>query len=277
MSLEASHAEFLADARTIQVAGIDTEVVVKGSGAPLLFLHGMDGVENAAPLIDLLARDFTVHAPSHPGFGASALPPHFTRIDDAAIFYLDLLDQLGLDAPVVAGFSFGGWLAAEMLVMDPARAARLVLGAPLGLPTASRREQIVTDIFMLGAAEAQQKMQVSPPPPPIDAAAVPEALLERRVRNAEALALYGWSPYLHNPKLRHRLHRLTLPTLLLWGEEDAIVPRRYAEDFASALPAAEFQTLPRCGHRIHIDQPEAAADRIRSFATAPAPTQEPVK
>ncbi|MEI9928107.1 MAG: alpha/beta fold hydrolase [Sphingomonas sp.] len=277
MSLEASSAEFLAGARHIQVAGVDTEILVKGQGAPLLFLHGMDGIENASALIDLLARDFTVYAPSHPGFGASALPAHFTHIDDLAYFYLDLLDQLGLDGPVVAGFSFGGWIAAEVLVKDPSRASRLVLGAPLGLPTADRRTQHVTDIFMLGAREVQARMQVAPPPEPVDPAAIPEALLERSVRNAEAVALFGWSPYLHDPKLRHRLRRLAMPTLLLWGEEDRIAPLDYGRGFAAALPGAEFRPLPRCGHRIHIDQPAAAADAIRAFASASAAIEEPAK
>ncbi|MBO9499517.1 MAG: alpha/beta fold hydrolase [Novosphingobium sp.] len=275
MSLDASTAEFLADARHLQVAGQDVELIVKGSGAPLLFLHGMDGVEKAAPLIDRLARDFTVYAPSHPGFGASALPAHYTHIDDLAYFTLDLLDALALQRPVIAGFSFGGWLAAEVLVKDPTRASRLVLGAPLGLPTADRRTQHVTDIFMLGAGELQARMQVSPPPAPVDVASIPEAMLERSVRNAEAVALFGWSPYLHNPKLRHRLHRIAAPTLLLWGEDDRIAPQSYGRGFVEALPNVEFRTFGQCGHRIHIDQPEAAADAIRAFAGATI--EEPAK
>lgn len=268
MGAAASSGEFLDDAQLIMVSGVSTEIVVKGSGPPLLFLHGMDGVEGAAALIDLLARDFTVHAPSHPGFGGSALPRHFTTVDDLAYFHLDLLDQLGLEQVTVAGFSFGGWIAAEMLVKDSRRAAALVLGAPFGLPGAERRDRHVTDIFMLAPREVQARMQVTPLPAPADPASIPEAVLERGARNAEAVALFGWSPYLHSPKLRHRLHRIRVPTLVLWGEEDRIAPLGFGRGYAEAIAGAGFVAIPACGHRIPVDRPEAAADAIREFAPA---------
>ena len=229
----------------------------------------MDGVEGSAALIDLLAQKFTVYAPSHPGFGASDLPRHFSTVDDLSYFYLDFMEAFGLTDVTLVGFSFGGWVAAEMLVKDASRISRAVLGAPLGLPTADRREQIVTDIFMLDRSEAEAHLQFTPAPLK-DASALSEQELGRRARNAEAVTLYGWSPYLYNPKLKQRLHRIKLPTLVLWGEEDRLAPTAYGDGFVTNIANATFETIPSCGHRIYTDTPEAAAERIVNFKNAAA-------
>lgn len=267
MSSEAPNTEFPSDARLVEVSGVSLELIVKGSGRPLLFLHGMDGVEKASGLIDRLARDFTVYAPSHPGFGASSLPGNFSTVDDLAYFYLDLLDHLGLRDVLVAGFSFGGWVAAEILVKDSSRVSALVLGAPFGLRTGERREQLVTDIFMLSPRDVQARMQVTPQDE-ADPASLSDALLERAARNAEAVSLFGWSPYLHNPKLAQRLHRIRVPVLMLWGDSDQIAPISYGRQFAAQLPSASFEILPQCGHRIYADCPSDVAARIADFGQA---------
>jgi pimeloyl-ACP methyl ester carboxylesterase len=241
------------------------EMFVKGQGAPLLFLHGMDGVESCSRIIDVLARDFTVYAPSHPGFGASELPRAYSTVDDLAYFYLDLLDHLDLRDVTVVGFSFGGWIAAEMLVKDASRVARLVLGAPLGLRTGERRKMHVTDLFMLDPKQLDAVMQVTPPKE-VNFSELPEATLERIARNAEAVSLFGWSPYLYNPKLHLRLHRIRVPTVVLWGEEDRLAPLDYGRNFAAQLKHARLQTLAGCGHRIHVDRPDEAAAAIVNFA-----------
>ena len=268
MSIEASSADFLKAAKLVDIQGLKLELIVKGDGgSPLLFLHGMDGVEGCSRIIDLLARDFTVYAPSHPGFGASELPRAFSTIDDLAYFYLDLLDHFDLRNVTVVGFSLGGWIAAEILVKDVSRVSRLVLGAPLGLRTAERRMSQVTDLFTLDPKEVDATLQVTPAAPS-NLAALPEAVLERMARNAEAVCLFGWSPYLYNPKLHLRLHRIKAPTVLLWGEEDRLAPLEYARGFVAELKQARFETLPACGHRIYVDSPDVAAARIVNFATS---------
>lgn len=267
MGSEAPIADLLSHARTIDVRGVSMEMVVKGKGPPLLLLHGMDGVEGAAALIDALAQNYEVYAPSHPGFGASALPSGATTVDDIAYTYLDLLELLDLRDVVVAGFSFGGWLAAEILVKDCSRAARVVLGAPLGLRTGDRRTRRVADIFVLDEREKEARMQHTKAAP-IAVAELSDTALERKMRNTEALSRFGWSPYLYNPKLAQRLHRINAPVLMLWGEEDQIAPIAYGKDYASSLAAASFEAIPQCGHRIYVDQPAAAAQHIHAFAQA---------
>jgi pimeloyl-ACP methyl ester carboxylesterase len=265
MNAEALSADILKDARLVEIQGLKLELVVKGTGAPLLFLHGMDGIEGCSRIIDLLARNFTVYAPSHPGFGASELPRAFSTIDDLAYFYLDLLDHFDLEDVTVVGFSLGGWIATEILVKDASRVSRLVLGAPLGLRTADRRTMHVTDLFMLDPKQVDATLQVTPAKK-VDFAALPEPMLERMARNAEAVCLFGWSPYLYNPKLHLRLHRIKVPTVLLWGEDDRLAPLDYAKSFTARLSQARLETLTACGHRIYVDRPEAAATRIVNFA-----------
>jgi pimeloyl-ACP methyl ester carboxylesterase len=253
----------------LDVRGTRIEMFTAGSGAPLLFLHGLDGLEGSAPLLRALAGDFTVYAPSHPGFGASAQGRGLNRVDDLGYFYLDMLDQLGIEAPVIAGVSFGGWIATEMLTKEPARASQLVLVSPLGLTTAERREQYVADIFMLSRQELGARMQVSAPAAGADMPTLvklPEERLRRLMRNDEAASLYGWTPYMHNPKLAARMHRIAAPTLVIWGAEDAITSPVYRERYGDALPQATVQIFEGAGHRVHADQPAALASRIAAFA-----------
>lgn len=254
---------------TVDVLGTGIEMFTAGSGDPLLFLHGLDGLEGSAAVLRELAKSFAVHAPSHPGFGNSERPARLDRVDDLGYFYLDLMDRLALDRPVMVGTSFGGWVAAETLTKEPARASHLVLLSPLGLPAANRREQYVADIFMLSRQELGARMQAGAPPPESDMAVLtrlPEARLRRLMRNDEASSLYGWTPYMSNPKLAGRLHRIAVPTLMLWGDADAIVSAAYREAWRTALPQAAVETIAEAGHRIHADQPAALAARIAAFA-----------
>ncbi|WP_349356877.1 alpha/beta fold hydrolase [Sphingobium nicotianae] len=250
----------------LDVRGTQIELLRAGSGAPLLFLHGLDGLEGAAAILAELARSFAVYAPSHPGFGGSASRDGLNRVDDLGYFYLDMMDQLGLDAPVVVGASFGGWVAAEILTKEPRRAAALVLASPFGLRTAERREQYVADIFMMSRKELGERMQVGAPGPLQDIMNLPEDRLRRAMRNDEAASHFGWTPYMCNPQLADRMHRIVCPTLIVWGAEDAIISPAYREAYARALPLAEVASIAGAGHRVHGDQAQQLAARITDFA-----------
>ncbi len=252
----------------IDIRGTQVELFTAGSGAPLLFLHGLDGLEGAAEVIRQLSEQFTVYAPSHPGFGGSQQSEGMNRVDDLGYFYLDLMDELELQQPAMVGANFGGWLAAEILTKEPARASSLTLISPLGLKTADRREQYVADIFMVAKQELAKRMQVGEPGPLQNVMTLPEEQLRRAMRNDEAMSLYGWTPYMCNPKLAGRLHRITCPTQILWGAEDAIATPAYHEAWAAAMPQADTATIEGAGFRLHADQPAAIAARIASLAGA---------
>lgn len=247
----------------LDVLGTNIELYTAGSGDPVLFLHGIDGVEGAAPLIRAMARTHTVYAPVHPGFGDSARPGNLNRVDDLGYFYLDMLAALGLDRPLIVGSSFGAWVAAETLTKDPERASALVMISALGLPTANRREQYVADIFMMSRQQLNDSLGRQEAP----LAEASEYRLRREMRGDEALSLYGWSPYMSNPKLPGRMHRIQCPALLVWGEQDAIVSATYRRAFSDAMPAAEVRHIKESGHRVHADQPGELAGIIEEFTT----------
>ena len=135
----------------------------------------------------------------------------------------------------------------------------------LPLVTAERREQYVADIFVMSRQELGKRLQLGEPGPLQNIMSMPEGPLRRAMRNDEAASLYGWTPYMCNPQLADRLHRISSPTLVLWGAEDAIIGPVYREKYAQALPQAQVESLAAAGHRVHGDQPQALAERISAF------------
>ena len=252
----------------VDVAGVAVELARRGHGPALLFLHPHIGLARSDPFLDALARRFTVFAPSHPGFGRSALPRHFTAIDDLAHFYLDLIDRLDLDAITLVGASFGGWLAAEIATKASPRLARLVLIDPLGVRLSERDQADIVDFFATKQAELERLAYHDPKYAQLDHNGMSEEDAFIHFRNRESAALFGWSPYMNNPKLKHRLHRVGAPTLLLWGDSDRIVAPHYADGYAGLIPGARHEIIAHAGHFPHIEQPHAVAEKIVAFAGA---------
>jgi pimeloyl-ACP methyl ester carboxylesterase len=249
----------------IEIAGIAVETEIAGSGPPLLFLHGGDHVAQNRAFLDRLARQFRVVAPRHPGFGDTPRPPWFRRVDDIALLYLDLLDRLDLKDPLLVGHSFGGWVALEMAVRAPERLGRLVLIDSLGLKFAGREERDIADIHALPADEVARRSFAEPARHLPDYAKLDDAALLAIARDREATVLYGWKPYMHDPALRHWLHRITPRTLVLWGEADGIVTTAYGEKLAAALPNARFERVAGAAHYPQVEQPEQVAAAIERF------------
>lgn len=247
------------------VGGIDCELLIRGKGKTLLFLHGGEGLDPTAPFIDALEHRFNVYAASHPGFGATALPDHFSRVDDLVFFYLDLIDDLGLDDIVLVGASFGGWIAAELAVLGNDRFSHLVLADSVGIRVGDRKQRDVVDIHNIPAAELTQRQFADPSHGTYDYPTLTDETLTRLMRNRESLTLFTWSPYMHNPKLRPRLSRVRIPTLLLWGAEDRFVSPDYGRTFADSIKGARFELIDGAGHYPHIERPVDFARRISDF------------
>ncbi len=252
------------------VAGVRVGWIEQGAGPPILFLHPGIGIAADAPVLGRLAARGRVIAPSHPGFGRSEQPKDMTTVDDLAYFYLDLMDELGLEGAILVGSSFGGWIAAEIAVKSCARIARLVLADALGIKVGARDERDIADLFAMTEAEFLVRAYAAPEAQKRDYRAMSEAELLPVARNREAMARYGWQPYMHDPKLKQRLHRIRVPTLVLWGEADRIVSPDYGRAYAALLPQARFELLPRAGHFPHVEAPDAFARRVLEFMeTAP--------
>ena len=249
----------------IDIGETSIEMLVAGAGKPLLFLHGIDYFAQQLPFLDRLAREFRVVAPRHPGFGASPRPAWMRNVGDIAYLYLDLIERLALDDVTLVGSSFGGWVALELAVRSTARLGGLVLVDSLGVKFGGRDEVEITDIYALPAEEAVRRTFADPSCAP-DYDALDDAAVEEVARDREAAVLYGWRPFMHNPSLRHWLHRIKIPTLVLWGERDRIVAPAYGAHLTQALQRARFVPIADAGHYPQIEQPEKVAAAIAEFA-----------
>lgn len=255
-------------AERLNLSGVDIELVREGAGKPLLLLHSEEGIESHSEAISLLGKSFDVICASHPGFGASALPRHFSTIDDLAYFYLDLVEQLDLRDAVLVGAGIGGWIAAEMATKSVARFSHLVLAGAVGVKFSDREARDFADVFSLSPAEVTKRSYFNPETAESQMEGASDDYLTRIVRNREATCLFGWSPYMHNPKLRSRLHRITIPTLLLWGAHDEIASPAYGKTYADALSDARFELVPEAAHYVLHEQPRQACQKITEFVGA---------
>ena len=245
------------------VGGIPLEVLRAGEGAPLLLLHGVEGVPADAEFVSALAGDFSVIAPSHPGFGLSPRPNWVDSVEDLAYLYLQWLRDEDLQDVTIVGLQFGGWVAAEMAVRDTSSISRLVLVDPVGIKPGGREDRDIADIFAMPRTELDARLYADSARGPGDLTQAEEEVVLRLARNEEALAVYGWEPFLHNPHLQRWLHRIDVPTTVVWGDQDGIVSRGYAEAFASAIPGSQFAVVDGAGHCAQIDRPAQVADIVR--------------
>jgi pimeloyl-ACP methyl ester carboxylesterase len=251
--------------KTIPVAGTTLELVERGRGRPLLFLHAGEGLAPERAWLELLSRNYQVIAPWHPGYGNSPLIDGSGSVEDLAYLYLDLAVELGLEGAVLVGACFGGWVAAEMMVRSTARFSHLILIDPLGIKVRGRDERDIADIHALPRAEYLRLAWADPAEGEIDFTQLSDSELAAIVRGREAFALYGWKPYMHNPRLKRWLHRIDRPTLLLWGAEDGIVTPAYGEGWRQAIPEARLEIIPQAGHFPHWEQPEVFVERLSAF------------
>ena len=250
---------------SLTVEGTRIDLIARGTGRPLLFLHAENGVEPAHAAIDALAKSVHVIAPTHPGFGRSELPNGMRTVDDLSYFYLDLLDQLDLDDVTLVGVAFGAWIAAEIAVKSTARLARLVMANALGIKVGDREQRDIADIFALTEAEYLELAYCDPDAGRRDYRSLPPVEVAAAARAREATARFAWSPYFHNPRLKSRLHRIRIPTLFLWGAHDRMVEEAYGRAYCALIPGARFETIERAGHFPHQEQPQVFANSVAAF------------
>lgn len=248
-----------------KLQGIDLQVRRKGRGTSMLVLHGGGGPILGYPFADRLAERFELIEPVHPGFSGTPIPEHFDGLDDLVYLYLDLMDSLGLERTVVLGNSLGGWLAAEIAVRTTARIAKLIMVDAVGVKVGGREERDIVDVFATSQPELNRLMWHDPALAP-DTSKFTDEQLRIVAGNRVALSLYGWDPYLHNPKLRHRLHRITVPTLFIWGASDRLVTPAYGRAYCNMVPGARMAVIERGGHAPHVEQADAFVANVMSFA-----------
>lgn len=238
----------------LSVAGCKAHVMRGGAGGPLLYLHGASGAPVWQPFMEKLAETHEVIVVEHPGFGQSEHPAWLDSMSDLAYFYLDLIDQLGLKNIDLLGGSIGGWLALEIAIRDSSKLRSIGLIAPAGIHVKGLRK---ADIFMWSPQETARNLfhDQSYAEAILAAPSTPESLLTM-LQNRLTTAKLAWQPRLHNPDLPKWLHRIKVPTLIVWGDEDKIIPPAYGPHFAQLIPGARLETIPAVGHLPQTEKPE---------------------
>jgi pimeloyl-ACP methyl ester carboxylesterase len=259
----------------LRVGPFELETLRVGTGRPVLLIHGVNPIHPDTPFLAELAACAEVIAPSHPGFGGSPLPPDFDTMYDLVQLYLAILDGIPADDVTVIGFSFGGWIAAELAVANPKRLGRLILVDPIGIKLGGREDRDITHFFNTDPHELNRRSWHDPARRPAGIyglgwqATIGEAMTDAEMisfaRNWDSLCLYAWKPHMYNPQLKHWLHRISVPAMLIWGEADRIVTPEYGRAYAGLIPGAEFTTISDAGHHPELEQPDAFVTAITEF------------
>ena len=260
------------------VAGQQVEILIRGKGQPILFLHAGHGFEPDDPLVTALSKHYRVYAPSHPGFGASDRPDYVNSVEDLVFFYLDLIEQLNLRDLIVVGVSFGGWLAAELATRGTGRIAKLVLIDAVGVKFSGRETRDIVDIFSTTIEEIPSLFFNDPATGlktfgGLDFQSMTLESATRFARNRESILLFGWSPTLYNPKLLRRLHRVHVPVLVLWGASDKVVPTSYGKQYAAAFEHGVYREVPAAGHYGYLEKPAEFAAEVIEFIETKSPAE----
>ena len=251
---------------TVRVGETPVHVLRGGAGRPVVVLHGIEGPEGWLAFHEALAGDTDVWAPSHPGYGHTPRPEWLESITHTAQFYGWFLQEAGLGQVDLVGVGVGGWIAAEMAVMDPSVLRHLVLVDAAGLHP---REGEIADVFVVpwgdvlrrgfADAEASSEYQRIYSERPLQ-----DFGGERESGRSTAMRTC-YRPYMHNPALLPLLGRVRTPTLVVWGAQDEIVPLDCGEQYAEAIPGARLQVIDNCGHLAHFERPEALAQIVKEF------------
>jgi pimeloyl-ACP methyl ester carboxylesterase len=235
---------------TVEIAGRPTVVMHAGEGLPFVYLHSALGESFLwLPFYQAWARDFRVLVPTHPGFGKSGGFDQIDTVADMAFHYVEMFDALGLEEVVLGGVSLGGWIAAEFAVRWPERVKKLWIADAPGLWVEG---QPLPDLFRVMHDRDRLRELLFHDPRSAMATLVikehaDEAAMLTAYQSMTVLARLVWErPY--DPKLAGRLHRIGCPTLLLWGEDDRLVPPAYGKEYQKHIKGAELKLLPNCGH-----------------------------
>ena len=253
-----------ASEQTVEVAGLEIALRETGAGPSLLLLHRSTGYLAWGPLEDALAASFRVIVPDLPGYGQSERPDWAREPRDVAVLIQRLIEQLELQEVTLVGLGFGGFIAAEMGTINESRLASIVLVGAAGMKPAEGEildQMLITFQEYIGAGLD-------------DEASFEEHFGEEVHRDIKDIwefsrimtARVTWSPYMFSRRLPHLLGEVSTPTLVVWGDNDRVVPAICGEQYAEALGNARLETIANCGHLAELDQPQALAGLIQGHA-----------
>ena len=241
----------------VDVGGTKVHTMKGGSGEPLLLLHGAGGNNGWLKSIDALAEKYTVYYPSHPGYGKSERPEWLETIPDMAAFYTWYLETLGLEGIRAVGFSMGGWIASEIAATCGHSFSKLMLVGAVGIkPNVAE----IADLFIISPAQVLELMFHAPNQAPeyqgiYQKALTPEEAMTAETNREMAVRLC-WKPYMHDPRLANLLARVNIPTRMVWGKNDQIVPLECGELYNEAIKGSDLVVIENCGHSPQVEKPD---------------------
>jgi len=246
----------------VELEGVKLHLARAGSGRPLLVLHHDTGSPDQLAFYDELASRFEVLVPHHPGYGKSERPDWLRNVRDVAVVYQWLLSHLGIERASLIGLGFGGWIAAEMATMAPREFHRLVLVGAMGIkpPEGDILDQAIVSYLDYARAgfHDQQAFARIYGDVSTDQLVAWDLCREMSFRIA-------WKPYMYNPTLPHLLGGVRAPALVVWGEDDKVVPRSAGEQYAQLLPKARLEIVKAAGHCVEMEQPGELAKLVSGF------------
>jgi pimeloyl-ACP methyl ester carboxylesterase len=231
-----------------------------GEGRPFLLLHGGAGPASMFGFGKLLVerKGARVITPTHPGFMRTSRPEVLNSVKGLAQVYSGLLDQLDVNDVTVVGNSVGGWIASELALLSPPRVSNIVL---VDAPGIEVPDHPMTDISKLTPEELTRHSYYNPEKYLFDPSKLSDEQRAVIAGNRAALIAYC-GPQMVDRTLAQRLEKITIPTLVIWGESDRIVDPAYGRALAAAIPGAKFILLPQTGHLPQIETPELLVDAI---------------
>ncbi len=240
---------------------------------PVVYLHssGGEGLGEVAGFLGALAAGHEVVAPMLPGFGGSEGLAEVDDMEDVAYHLLEVFDRLGLVGgrrPHLVGQSLGGWAAVEVAWRHPEAVASLTLVNAVGLHVPGhpvkelfgrRLDDLARDTFVDQSHPAAAAMHAMASLGPRDAGSVPFELVRPFFEAMAAAAKLGWNPYFHNPRLGRRLRRVSVPTLVILGRRDGLVPNAVGEEFARLIGGARLHYVEDGSHMLTLEHPQVIA------------------
>jgi pimeloyl-ACP methyl ester carboxylesterase len=251
----------------VEVAGVQLELVRGGTGEPLLILHNELGNPGWFRFHQALAEHYTLYIPSHPGWGNSQRLEWAMNVRDLVGWYAAALRDLGLTSCNVVGFSFGGWIAAELAVLNPGQFKKMVLVNPMGIKPregeilqfliTARPTLIAKQFHNVDAVPEIAQLYGGPDPRPDD--------LEQWEINREATARLAWKPFMFDLAMPYLAPTIKVPTLILCSQYDEVVPIDCGRQYHELIEGSRFRVIEDCGHAAEIEKPVEVADAIREF------------
>jgi len=252
----------------IDIRGCKIHMRRGGTGDPALFLHGAGGIPGWIPAFQSLSESLDLMVPDHPTYGLSDEPEWLDDMNDLAMFYLDMLDELDLNGVHLIGNSLGGWLAMEIAVRSSTRIKSLTLVGAAGIRIKGKP---IVDIFMMDPDDLVRELFVDQTiAENILGMNLTEEQTDIQLRNRVSTARLGWQPRLFNPNLRKWLHRIKVPTHVIWGDTDRIIDPVYAAEFGKVIAGSQVTMIEKAGHLPHIEQAETFVKAVSDFIQSKA-------